>query len=182
MDDEIKYLKSLSAGNYSGFEAIFMRYYPKVKYFIYSFIKNEEEARDIAQDIFLKIWDKRKNFTEIYNFKPYVYKMARNAVFDYYSKSRLKERYLSVAGFLVPEFEEYTEKIISAKDLEIFIWLVVEKMPEKRKQIFLLSRQNGLSNDDIAKKMDINKRTVENHISNALAELRSILNEVCDFN
>lgn len=177
MDEDLKYLKNLSKGNISGFDALFMRYYPKLKNFLKSFLKNEDEAKDIAQDIFLKIWSNRKSFSEIYNFKSYLFKMAKNAVYDYYNKNKVKEKYVTMTAFKISDFDNLSDDNLNAKDLEMLLRIAIEKMPEKRRKVFILSRQFGMSNDDIAIKLNISKRTVENHITTALSEVKSMFLE-----
>lgn len=173
MDEDLKNLKHLSQGNISGFDALFMKYYHKLKFFLNSFLKNEDEAKDIAQDIFLKIWSNRKSFSEIYNFQSYLFKMAKNAIFDCYNHNKVKEKYISQTSFKIPDFENLLDDNLYSKDLLMLIRIIIEKMPEKRKRVFILSRQYGMSNEEIAIKLKINKRTVENHITSALSEIRS---------
>lgn len=175
MDEDLKYLKNLSQGNISGFDALFMKYYPKLKNFINSFLKNDDEAKDIAQDIFLKIWSNRKSVSEIYNFQSYLFKMAKNAVFDYYNHNKVKEKYITMTAFKITDFDNILDDNLHSRDLEMLVRMAIEKMPEKRRNVFVLSRQFGMSNDDIAFKLKISKRTVENHITSALSEVRELL-------
>lgn len=99
--------------------------------------------------------------------------MARNAVYDYYDHSLVKKKYESKQLYL-PETEDSIEENLFANELELFIDIAIENMPLQRKTIYTMSRKEGLSNDEIALRLNLNKRTVENQISLALNTLRKI--------
>jgi RNA polymerase sigma-70 factor, ECF subfamily len=170
---ELVYLKRISEDDQRSFDDLFMHYQPKLIHFINGFIKDQEEARDMAQDIFFKIWTSRATLTRVNSFKSYLFQMARHAIYDYYDHSLVKQKYESKQMELSGS-EESIEANIYAQELELSLDLAIENMPEQRKLIYKLSRKEGLSNDEIAKRLNLNKRTVENQISLALAALRKI--------
>ena len=174
MENEKFYIEKLAAGSEEAFEWIFIHYQPKIIYFITGFIKNEEIAQDMAQDIFITIWNKRTSLLEIDSFSTYVYKMAKNALYNYFDHYFVENKYRCYIENKEESYED-EEEIIIADELRDIIRTAVEKMPDRRKEIFKMSRYQGLSNDEIAIRLNINKRTVENHLTNALSELRRIL-------
>lgn len=181
-DIELKYLKELGEGNPKAFDILFTHYHPHVKKFLFGFIKDEELANDMAQDIFFKIWLKRDAIAKITSFKSYLFRMARNTIYDHYEHELIKQKYenkeLEKSTSL---YSELIEEEIYAKELYLLIELAIEKMPAQRKRIFTLSRKEGLTNEEIAQQLNINKRTVENHITLALRELRELLSIVFFF-
>lgn len=171
---EEKHLEALYKGNQQAFEVLFLHYQPKVVYFLAGFIKDNELARDMAQDIFLSIWNNREKLPEIKSFKAYLFKMAKNAVCNYYDHLIVSEKY--IAELLnYSSKAETTEELIFVNQLQSLIDAAVEKMPPQRKQIYTMSRVQGISNTEIANKLNINKRTVENHLTAALADLRKTI-------
>lgn len=171
---ESKYMKELADGSRQAFDALFMYYHPRVVNFLAGFIGDREEAADMAQDIFYKIWVNREVFAKVESFRSYLFRMARNLVYDYYEHSLVKENYdLTLRN--LPLYEDLIEEDIYVKELSLLIDIAVENMPEQRKRIFKMSRKEGLSNDEIALRLEINKRTVENHLTQALSNLRKAL-------
>ncbi|BFK96570.1 RNA polymerase sigma-70 factor [Alistipes onderdonkii] len=142
-------------------------------------LKDHSEAEDITQDIFLKIWRNRTSIGAVDAFGPYLFRMARNAVYDRFDSRSVRENYARRAS-LLPEYE-LPDSAIDSRDLLLLIRMVVEKMPEQRRRIFRMSREEGLSNDQIAEQLSISRRTVENQISRALAELRKLVKLILFF-
>lgn len=103
--------------------------------------------------------------------------MARHAVYDYYDHSLVKEKFEN--KLIGQSVTEYTiEADIYAKELELTLDLAIERMQPQRKLIYNMSRKEGLSNDEIALRLNLNKRTIENQISLALSTLRLITKSV----
>ncbi|MDD4589873.1 MAG: RNA polymerase sigma-70 factor [Parabacteroides sp.] len=173
---EIECLTNLSEGDHRSYELLFLTYHPKIYHFLCGFIKNEAEAYDMTQEIFYKVWMNREMMGEVKSFKAYLFTMARHMVYNHYEHSLVKEKYtlsqLNQSDTYEPEQDMF------AKDLSLLIDLVISQMPEQRQRIFKMSRKKGFSNDEIASRLNIHKRTVENHISNALRDLRKALQHV----
>lgn len=171
---ESEYMEKLGQGDHKSFDALFMLYHPRVKNFLKGFIKDEEEACDMAQDIFFKVWTNRESISKVSSLKAYLYRMARNMVYDYYEHSLVKESYEQKQQ-LSSTYADLIEEDLYAQELSILIDIAIEQMPEQRRRIFKMSRKDGLSNDEISQRLQINKRTVENHITQALADLREVV-------
>lgn len=171
---EEKYLKELAGGSRKAFEVLYMTYAPRVECFLRGLLKNDLEAEDITQDIFCKIWSNRETIVQIDSFKPYLFRMAKNAVYNHYSHLLVKENYIEIEKNK-QDYEDLIEEKIHAEDLELLIVMSIEKMPSQRKKIFKMSRFEHLSNDEIAQQLNISKRTVESHISQAMSDLRKLL-------
>ena len=181
--DEPELLQRLSEGDEGAFRLLFERYYPRIREFVGGIVKSDEVAEDIAQDTFVKVWERRENFYlsdykrsiaggGILSFGGYVYVTARNAALNSLRHSgKMQNMTPPPAACSGDSFEnEYY-----AREVELLIRLVVERMPSRRRRIFELSRYDGLDNGTIAKMMKISKKTVENQLSLALTELRHIL-------
>lgn len=171
---EKEQLLDLSNGDIKAFNALFMLYFPKLKLFLSGFLDNEAEAEDLAQDVFVKLWQNRLSLTKVENLNAYLYRIARNTLYTYLDRSFSPDPITETNSHHIPSIDEL-EELIFAKELEELIDITIEKMPPQRKTIFCLSRKQGLSNETIALQLNISKRTVETHISAALADLRKVI-------
>ena len=172
------YIEAVSRGDEQAFESLFLHYFPRIKGFISGILQNEEEAEDISQDIFVSMWQNREKLNEIENLNAYLFRVAKNTVFRHIERSLLFRDYLQLqtenASFAHDNNESIEEELY-AKELEYLIAIAVEKMPTQRKLIYKMSREEGLSNDEIAKRLVISKRTVENHLTLALSDIRKLI-------
>lgn len=175
MDSESDYLNKLRKGDHNAFDKIYLHYSPKVRHFLMGFIKNAEEANDMTQEIFYKIWVNRETISKVESFNAYLFRIARNMIYDYFEHQQIVENYQQKQQEQSPIFEDLIEEELYAKELSLLIDLTIEKMPPQRRLIFIMSRKEGFSNEEIALKLNINKRTVENHLTQALADLRKIV-------
>lgn len=164
-ETESTLLVNISHGDTKAFESLFMLYFPKLKLFLSGFLDSEAEAEDLAQDIFVKVWQNRYSLGKIENLNAYLYRMAKNTLYTYLDRSFFPEA-IPESGY---------GYILSTEELEELIDVTINKMPPQRKTIFRLSRKQGLSNEEIALQLNISKRTVETHISAALADLRKVI-------
>lgn len=170
IDKEILY--SLKSGDHKAFHSIFLAYFGKIKFFICSFVKSQEEAEELAQDVFMKLWENRAQIDPGKSFDSYLYTMTRNTAFNFLKHKLVENAYSEQVYCSEPDFAQDPETIWYARELELLIAMKVEQMPEKRKEIFKLSRHKGLSNEEIAQTLSISKKTVENQLSLALSELK----------
>ena len=140
-------------------------------------MKNEEDVKDLVQEIFCKIWDIREKIDEKKSFNAFLFTISLNTIRDYFRKQvknrKLLDKWLEEAE----SYSESTLESIELASLEKVVGTAVEQLPPKRLIVFKLSRLEGLSNDEIAKRLDIEKKTVENHLNLALRHLRTLLQE-----
>lgn len=136
-------------------------------------VKNPETAEDIVQDCFIKLWNKREELEISGNIVAYLARMIRNSCLDYLKKRRIQTSELNEA--YQGSFE--VEDALMTKDLQNSIDRIIDNLPEKCRQVFVLSRFEELSYNEISIKLDISKKTVEAHISRALKSLRTNLKQ-----
>ena len=166
-------LRALSRGDEKAFEVLFMRYFPRVKRFISGLLQDDITAEDFAQDILLKLWQKREEMAKIENLNAYLYRTSRNAVYQHLRHILLVNEYGEKRQ--QNEGAGNIEENMFAEELLLLIQHTVEQMPAQRKRIYEMSRKEGKNNDEIAQLLVINKRTVENHLTQALADIRKML-------
>ena len=170
---DIKTLEAFQDGNHKAFETIFIAYYNKTKTFIDGYIKSEPDAEELTEDLFVNLWINRHSIDTSKSFNSYLHTIARNAAINFLKHKYVEDAYLNN----IPEQEcsSTSEEDLIAKELGLLIDDTVEKMPEQRKKIYILSRNEGLSNEEIAAQLNTTKRNVESQLSLALKEIRKTI-------
>lgn len=175
MNNEKDILKRISLGDENAFRELFRYYYPRAEVFLGKVIYSREDVRDIAQNIFIRVWLMRAVLPEINSFGAYLYRMCRNAAVDY-----MRSRGVSVP--LPDDFDVVSDstadQFADARETEMRISRSVASLPGKRRKIFIMSRVEGLSNAEIAARLNISPKTVENQITLALRQLRTIVSAI----
>jgi len=170
-----KLLKSLKKGDLKAFDQLFLKYNKKLYYFVKGYLESNEDAEGLVQEVFVKIWEKREDLKEYLSFNSYIFTITYKAILKHFrSKSREKKHMDQFLSDFINESNETSGEVEYNNLLELAN-KAIEKLPEKRKLVFKLSRNEGLTNLEIAKQLHISKRTVENHIQQALKFLREQL-------
>ena len=168
-------LFEVSMGNEKAFEQLFLQYQPKMITFLTGLTHDSALSRDMAQEIFLSIWKDREKLAQVKSLSSYLYQMARYKVFDYFDHLAVTEKYINEYLQQTSESLSSVEETLFAKELKKMIDETVNLMSPQRQQVYRLSRESGLTNEEIALRLNISKRTVENHITAALAILRKVV-------
>lgn len=169
---DYKLVKSLKKGDLFAFDKLFSKYSKKLYYFAKGYLGSKEDAEGLVQEVFLLVWDKRKELKEHLSFNAFLYTVTYNAIRKYFRKKSREKKYLD--KFLEDYDGKYNKTVadIEYNNLQELANQAIEKLSEKRKLIFQLSRHKGLTSMEIAKRLDISKKTVENQIHSALKFLR----------
>ena len=169
----------LANGNEKAFEAIFIKYYKVLCSFSRHFLNDDELAEEIVQETFVKIWEKRKTHVIETSLEHYLFRAVRNHCFNQLQHQKIKNRYtekiLRDTGT-----EIKTEDCFLEPDLKRKIEEAIDSLPPKRKEIFRLSREEGLKYKEIADQLDISVKTVEAQMGLALKFLREKLKDFND--
>ena len=165
---------ALAEGSHLAFQQVFRVFYPKVHAFAQGFIKNEADADDISQTVFINLWTKRENLQNVDNLDAYIYTIAKHTVLNYIAQ--LKAFTIDIAGLRdVSAASATPQEQIEANDMKLLIDMIVQQMPPQRQTIYRMSREEGLNNDAIAERLGLQKKTVENHLNLALGDIRKVL-------
>jgi len=170
--EDAPYVEKLALGDQDAFKVLFVKYFPKMKYFIAHFVKSDVIANDLSQDIFLKIWEHRERLGSIRSFSSYIYRMSKNISLNYLEHKYIGDIYLESCPI---ELELTIEGELYAREMELLEQLTINQMPPQRKTVYEMSRKKGLKNEEIAISLGISKKTVENHLNLALKEIRKAL-------
>lgn len=155
------------------FEVIFNKYSKKIYFFVLGYLKSHEETEEIVQSSFLSLWENRFRLDESSSLKNYLYTIAVNKVFNFLKREVLSKKYLESINEI--DEENPTEKEIYFNEFNAKLETILNRLPEQQRQIFILSRFDNLSNKEIAKKLQLSVRTVENQIYRALKIIKKKL-------
>lgn len=158
------------------FQHFFVTNFPVVKNFARMLLKSETEAEDVAQDVFLKLWMQPDLWQGKQSIDGYIYQTTKNIILNRFKHMQVEENYRQekVTESLMVELrgEEGTLEQLYYKEMQMLIRLTLERLPEKRRNIFMMSRYQEMSNKEIAEQLQISVRTVEHQIYLVLSELR----------
>ncbi|MCX2479711.1 RNA polymerase sigma-70 factor [Pedobacter sp. MC2016-15] len=167
-----KLVKLIRAGNAQAYTEVYLRYRRPLYLQAYKMLRDHEDARDIVQDLYLKIWETRYTLLVKTNLESYLHQAVRHRVIDFIRRQVTVTRYLdSLITFLDQELITPDEYYIEKETLDLFKQ-ELNALPEKMREVFELSRTEGLSHKEIAKKLGISERTVKKQIYMALKKLR----------
>ncbi|MDR2809080.1 MAG: RNA polymerase sigma-70 factor [Tannerellaceae bacterium] len=166
-------LEDLKRGDHKAFDVVFLSYFDKVKHFIAGLVRSENDAEDLAQDVFAKLWTARETIDTQSSFHSFLYVMSRNAAYNYLKHKLVQTNYANEC--VLREETDTPEELVFAKEMELLIEMTLCNMPEKRSEIYRLSRNKGLSNDEIAARLNVSRKTVENNLTLALREIRKVI-------
>lgn len=167
-------LKKLHNGDIEAFDQVFKKYGDRLFGFALSYLKSKEETEELVQDVFLKIWENRKNLKKESSLKSYLFTIAYHDMCQIFRKKQIHERFLEERSGKTDSTINPEEQLEYKATLEQ-VEKLIEKLPEKQRLIFIKSRKEGKSTKEIAEEMNLAPGTVDNQISLALKFLREKL-------
>ncbi len=159
----------------NAFEKLFLKYHKKVYVFAYKLLSDSSDAEELVQNVFMSIWDQRKRLKISSSFISYLFGITRHMVYDFIQQKIRFNAFVEYNIHKNQEFAFVTDDDVQYRELEEKLSQLIEKLPERRKEIFMLSRYSGLSYKEISNKLDITENTVDTQIRNALDFLRKQL-------
>ena len=176
-ENELKVLlDKMKGGDRESFNKVFRRYYMPLTRFCVRFVGDGDQAAEIVQDLFVKVWTNREKLTLTSSFESYMLRSVRNSAITYINKER---SHADVNGRIYTDDSDANDpsETLQSNNLEASYQKVLATMPEKRREVFLASRFDGLKYAEIATKMGLSQKTVEAHMSAAIKQLREGLKE-----
>ena len=165
----------INDGHENAFEFIFKEYYESLCNYLTHFIKREDVIEQLVQDVFINIWENRKNFSPKGNIKSYLFRAVKNQTINYLKHETVKQKSNEELKLLYYSTEENIEKQFEKEELLKLIEEGINLLPEKCREIFLLVKFSGLTYKETAVILNISHKTVENQMGKALKSLREFL-------
>jgi len=161
---------SIRKNDIKAFDILFERYSKKVYGFAFRYLKSDVDAEGVVQEVFMYIWNNRKELKTDTNFRSYLFTISINLIKKIFRHEAYQTRFLNETSVIQSD-NSVDEKLEYASLLEE-VDKLIEKLPERRRNIFIKSRKLGMSSKEIAKELGITPGAVDNQISEALKFLR----------
>ncbi len=159
------------------FELIFKQYFSPLVNFVNQYVKDIELSKEVVQNTFLKLWDKRETLNIDTSLKNYLYRSAKNNMIDYIRKHQKLQIINDEDDKLLKNLPEEDSSPLSPFIIRNEILHAMEQLKPKNKEIFVLSKFEGLTYEEIANHLGISKRSVEDNVARAMARLKDILKD-----
>jgi RNA polymerase sigma-70 factor (family 1) len=160
-------------------ELLFADLFKKHEYRLHTLVlkltRSNQYARDIIQEVFLKLWEHRAQIHTIQNVEAWLYRLTENKVIDFLRKAAADSRLKETIWKNQPDHLNETEDHVVAREYGQIIQKAVDQLPPQRKLIYQLNREKGLNYQEIADRLAISKHTVKNQLSTALQSIRGFL-------
>lgn len=168
-------VRRLQQGDLQSFDLVYQQYSQRLYGFAYSILKNHEDAKEIVQETFLRLWNTRDQLKSDHSLKSYLFKISHNISIDLIRLRLKNEKYVEYLKTHFSDGAGEVENLADYNELSDTIQQIIAEFPEQRQKIFRMSREEGLSHAEIADKLCITTKTVENHINLALKTVRKRL-------
>jgi RNA polymerase sigma-70 factor (ECF subfamily) len=176
------FLNGLTSGNEKIFRLIMEEWYSRLFNFANNYLNNEENTKEVLQDVFLKLWDNRQKLSTDTNLNAYLFTLTRNRCIDLIRREKLmlqfrtdkQEEYRRLSE----NFEALSDPILDnlfAMEIQAEINRTISELPEQCQKVFVLSRIKGMNNREISRTMVLSEKTIESHLTKALKTIRLAL-------
>ncbi|MEN0052817.1 MAG: RNA polymerase sigma-70 factor [Mucilaginibacter sp.] len=172
-DHNEKYAARLKKDDQAAFHEIYRIYSKRLYNFVYSFLKNKELSEEVVQEAFLNLWINRAKLNESYPVGPLLFTIGRRLTLNALRQFTTSKASLEKLWQSITYLHNDTEETILLNNLQDFAETAYKSLPKQQQLVFRLSREEGLSYDEIADRLQISKNTVKNHLIAALKNLRA---------
>jgi len=175
--DEKRLLRQLAESNDKAFDLIYTTYADRLYGVAFAYTKSADFSEEVVQEVFLKLWEKRQELSHVESIEAYIYMMTRNAVINKLrTLTREREAFKKLAAF----FENNTrtpEQELSFKESNQLIETAVSNLTEQQQLVYRLVRQEGLTREEVARRLNISENTVRNHMAKALQYIKAYVQQ-----
>jgi RNA polymerase sigma-70 factor, ECF subfamily len=176
MIDDRNLFVLIKQGDKKSFETLFRAYYAPLCQFSHKYLKDPDDCEEVVQGFFLKLWDKKEELDINQSIKNYLFSSVRNRCLNFIKHEKIKQEYQAEI-MKKPEGQIDPTNFIMEVNLIERIDQCISDLPERRREIFILSREQGLKYREIADQLGISIKTVETQMGQALKELREKLKD-----
>ena len=177
MDGDSEITRRIREGDVGQFESLFRSSYVSLVRYAKVLIKDNDTSEEIVQDLFFRLWQDRNKISIESSLNGYLFRAVHNRCMHHIEHLKVRERHAEEMSRQQPERQENPADIIQYAELQEKIARILEKLPERCGQIFIMNRFEGLKYSEIAEKLSVSVKTVESNMGRALREFRKELTE-----
>lgn len=176
--DEKALVLSIAGGDQKAFAILFDYYRNRIYTVALALTESKQAAEEIVQDVFVKVWLKRAELHAVEKMDAWLFVIAKNMVFSYLrseaAKARNKKRHAASNAELADTWQESNDNM-GEKELRLLLVKAVDQLPLQRKQVYLLSKEEGMKQQAIADQLNISPQTVKKHLQLAMRSIRAYI-------
>jgi RNA polymerase sigma-70 factor (family 1) len=173
--NEKQLVARLLNGSEEAFTELYHGYHKRIYFFALGYLKVREDAEEIVHDVFVQVWKTRTNLNQSLSFEGYICTIAKNMVYNLLKKRSYDQLYRDHVQLHVAPFSNETEEHIHYAELNRLTQEAISHLPARRKEVYQLCREEGLSHQEVAEKLGISINTVKDQMSKALEDIRQYL-------
>jgi len=175
-DQDFQVVERLRGGEKEAFRYLFQIYGSRIYAFGLSYLRNKSDAEELLQEVFLKLWEIKNDLDSSKSVKSLLFKICINLIYDQIRRKNVQQAYLKHSGINHATSSENTWDEVIYEDTNRNLQRLIASIPEQRQRIFRMSREQGLSNEEIARELNLSQRTVENQLYRAISFLKNQIN------
>jgi RNA polymerase sigma-70 factor (ECF subfamily) len=172
---DIELVGRLQEGDIEAFDLVYEKYSGKLYAFGLKYLRSKDEAEELVQSVFLKIWENYKNLKKESSFKSYLFTIAYNEICNLFRKRNYLQKFISDTLYENSQSSSETENSIEYKSALEQVQQLIDKLPERQRIIFMKSRTEGMTTKEIASELGLSPGTIDNYISESIKFIRSQL-------
>ncbi len=169
--------KKIIDGDKNAINELYAHYSERLYRFAFGYLKSEPDALDIVQEVFVRLWNSRKNLKQNTNIEAFLFTIAKNTIISIFRKKLSEKEYLQNLKFSIVKNNSDTEKQVDYNILSEKVAQLIQQLPTQRQKIYVLSKEKGHTNQAIADELSISIKTVEDHMAKARKFLKKNLRE-----
>lgn len=168
-------LLKLAEGDENAFAALYARYKPALTAFIVTFVKSPEMAEDLSQEVFIKIWELRRQLSQVISFRAYLFTAARNHTLNILKKAAHEEMARAEIIRHIQQLRSEVEEELLSKEYEEHLSRILQELPAQSRRVFHLCREQYKSYSEVASMLGISRNAVKKHMVRSMKTLRESL-------
>lgn len=168
-------IRRFKEGDAQAFDLIYRQYSKKLYFFALGLVKDEETSKDLVQEVFVNLWEKKELVNLHLNFDNYIFTITYNSIRKFFRKKAIENKVMDHILKNFPDIIETADGTLIYDELLEIASKTIENIPHRRKIVYKLSKQEGMKIKEIASKLNISPRTAENHLARALKYLKEEL-------
>lgn len=177
LPEDSELVERLRRGEIKAFDQVYQKYASKLYAFSYKYLKVSEEAEELVQNTFLKLWENQKNLKKGTSFKSYLFTIAYNEICNLFRRKKYQQKYANAVVTKSTLGTLDTEEQIEYSFVKEQVDEIISRLPERQRTIFLKSRQEGKTTKEIAQELGLSSGTVDNYLSDALKFIKGNLTD-----